>query len=356
MPRTEELHSDDTERFAASYTHARLVVRLNALLEAALKAKEHTALGNTFPVQVEATGQKLLPDSVVHSGQPCLAQDGFSLLNPSVLFEVLSPESENFDRGEKFESYGQIDTLNDYVLISQDTVRVTHFSRQSAGWEQRTLSELDDNVALSHIEIELSLRSLYEGIDVSPQVVPAPLPETKLEPKTNPMSKTLSLFETESVLESPSPRVKSLGDALIWCDGACSGNPGRGGWGSIIEQNGVRRELSGGELETTNNKMELSAVIAALKDVAPGTKVKITTDSDYVVKGATVWVKGWIRNGWKTASKAPVKNQELWQELHALLQMRPHSFQWVKGHAGHPENERCDELARGAIEQMRKKK
>lgn len=169
------------------------------------------------------------------------------------------------------------------------------------------------------------------------------------------MSRNLSLFETEAALESPSPRVKSLGEALIWCDGACSGNPGRGGWGTIIEQNGVRRELSGAEANTTNNKMELSALIAALKDVPVGTKVKITTDSDYVVKGATVWVKGWIRNGWKTAAKDPVKNKELWQELHALLQMRPHSLHWVKGHAGHPENERCDELARGAIEQLKKR-
>lgn len=169
------------------------------------------------------------------------------------------------------------------------------------------------------------------------------------------MTRNLSLFETEGALDSPSPRVKSLGEASIWCDGACSGNPGRGGWGAIVEQNGVRRELSGGDTDTTNNKMELSALIAALKDVPPGTKVKIVTDSDYVVKGATVWVKGWIRNGWKTAAKAPVKNQELWQELHALLQMRPHSLHWVKGHAGHPENERCDELARNAIEKMRKK-
>lgn len=169
------------------------------------------------------------------------------------------------------------------------------------------------------------------------------------------MSKTLSLFETEAALSSPSPRVKSLGEALIWCDGACSGNPGLGGWGAIVEQNGVRRELSGGENQTTNNKMELLALISALKDVQPGTSVKVVTDSEYVVKGATVWMKGWIRNGWKTASKAPVKNQELWQELHALLQMRPHTFSWVKGHAGHPENERCDELARQAIGELRKK-
>ncbi len=168
------------------------------------------------------------------------------------------------------------------------------------------------------------------------------------------MSKTLSLFETEAALDSPSPRVGSLHEAAIWCDGACSGNPGKGGWGAIVEQNGVKRELSGYASDTTNNKMELSALIAALKDVAPGTRVRIVTDSEYVVKGATVWLKGWIRNGWKTASKAPVKNQDLWQELHALLQTRPHSLHWVKGHAGHPENERCDELARLAIEELKR--
>ena len=140
--------------------------------------------------------------------------------------------------------------------------------------------------------------------------------------------------------------------ALIWCDGACSGNPGPGGWGAIIEQNGRRRELSGGSRKTTNNKMELIALIEALEDLPEGTNVEIVTDSQYVVKGATQWIKGWIKNGWKNAAKEPVKNQELWRELYALLQTRPHKFQWVKGHAGHAENERCDELARKAIEAL----
>lgn len=166
------------------------------------------------------------------------------------------------------------------------------------------------------------------------------------------MNKNLELFE--SALDSPSPRVKSLSEAIIYCDGACSGNPGPGGWGTIVEQNGARRELSGGHPKTTNNQMELLGMIEGLRAVAPGTRVKIVTDSEYVVKGATTWIKGWIRNGWKTASKAPVKNQELWQQLHALLQERPHTIEWVKGHAGHAENERCDELARAAIAQLRR--
>ena len=338
--------SQELDQATGSYTHARLIVRLNALLDVALKDKNHTPLGNTFCVEVELSGQKLVPDQAIHSGEPRLGKGELTLLTPSVIFEVLSPETESYDRGEKFEHYAQIPTLYDYVLVSQDAVRVTHFSRQDEGWNQRTFTEPEDVLSLTQIEAKLSLSDLYEGIIAS-----VLLPQSQ----TKPMSKTLSLFETQAALESPSPRVKSLGEALIWCDGACSGNPGRGGWGAIIEQNGVRRELSGGDTDTTNNKMELSALIAALKDVPTGTKVKITTDSDYVVKGATTWVKGWIRNGWKTAAKDPVKNKELWQELHALLQMRPHTLHWVKGHAGHPENERCDELARKAIEKLRKK-
>ncbi len=152
---------------------------------------------------------------------------------------------------------------------------------------------------------------------------------------------------------SPSPRATNLSEATIWCDGACSGNPGPGGWGTIVEQNGARRELSGGLGKTTNNQMELQGMIEGLKVLSPGTRVKIVTDSEYVCKGATTWIKGWIRNGWKTASKQPVKNKELWQELHELLQHRPHKIEWVKGHAGHLENERCDVLARAAIDDIR---
>lgn len=160
------------------------------------------------------------------------------------------------------------------------------------------------------------------------------------------MSTTLPLFDIE-----PAPP-QSTKTAQIWCDGACSGNPGPGGWGAIIEQNGTRREISGGHPKTTNNQMELKGLISALRELPPGTRVDIVTDSEYVVKGATLWLRGWIRNGWKTASKQPVKNQELWQELHELLQQRPHKFQWVRGHAGHAENERCDELARTAIKAL----
>jgi len=156
-----------------------------------------------------------------------------------------------------------------------------------------------------------------------------------------------SLFEAESSRLSPPASV-----TLIWCDGACSGNPGVGGWGTIVEENGQRRELSGARPRTTNNQMELQGLIEGLKSVAPGTRVEIVTDSEYVSKGVSSWMKSWIRNGWKTASKQPVKNQEQWQELNDLLQARPHKISWVRGHAGHAENERCDELARMAIKKI----
>lgn len=164
---------------------------------------------------------------------------------------------------------------------------------------------------------------------------------------------TQSLFEDAPVASAPSAVAKPANTAvLIWCDGACSGNPGPGGWGSIVERDGVREELSGSRPRTTNNQMELQALIEALRSVQPGTRVEIVTDSEYVTKGITSWMKGWIRNGWKTASKQPVKNQEYWEELNELLKARPYKISWVKGHAGHAENERCDELARAAIKQM----
>ena len=132
----------------------------------------------------------------------------------------------------------------------------------------------------------------------------------------------------------------------IYSDGACSGNPGPGGWGSILRFKGKERELSGGEAETTNNRMELLAVINALECLTEVCIVKITTDSKYVCDAFLKnWIDSWLKNGWKTAGKKPVKNRELWERL--LVQTRKHkvSWHWIKGHAGHPENERCDKLA-----------
>ncbi len=135
----------------------------------------------------------------------------------------------------------------------------------------------------------------------------------------------------------------------IYTDGACSGNPGPGGWGAILRCNGVEKESSGGENPTTNNKMELTAAIEALKALKSTCQVDLYTDSEYVRKGITEWVHNWQKRGWLTADKKPVANKELWQAL--LTAAAPHqiTWHWVRGHNGHLENERCDELARKAI-------
>jgi len=135
----------------------------------------------------------------------------------------------------------------------------------------------------------------------------------------------------------------------IFCDGACSGNPGPGGYGAILRYNAHVREISGGAPQTTNNRMELTAVIEALKLLKRPCQVTVTTDSQYVVKGMTEWIRGWQAKGWQNSKKEPVVNRDLWEEL--LKQAGPHKirWEWVRGHAGHPENERCDELAREAI-------
>ncbi len=135
----------------------------------------------------------------------------------------------------------------------------------------------------------------------------------------------------------------------VFTDGACSGNPGPGGWGAILRFNGMTRELSGGEPSTTNNRMELTAAIEALNALKEPCHVALHTDSKYVMDGISGWIKGWKRNGWRTADKKPVKNVELWQALDAAVARHKVDWTWVKGHAGHAENERADELARLAM-------
>jgi ribonuclease HI len=135
----------------------------------------------------------------------------------------------------------------------------------------------------------------------------------------------------------------------LFTDGACSGNPGPGGWGAILRWRGHEKELSGGERETTNNRMELMAAIAGLEAVTRRLPVRIHTDSTYVKDGITKWLPAWKKRGWKTADKKPVKNVDLWQRLEAAAARHEVTWHWVRGHNGHPENERADALARGAI-------
>ena len=134
----------------------------------------------------------------------------------------------------------------------------------------------------------------------------------------------------------------------IFTDGACSGNPGKGGWGAVLRYNGAEKELCGGAVETTNNRMELTAVIEALRALKEPCKVTLTTDSKYVVDAIEKsWVYSWKQNGWRKADKKPALNVDLWEMLLPLLEKHTVTFVWVKGHAGHPENERCDKLAVG---------
>lgn len=139
----------------------------------------------------------------------------------------------------------------------------------------------------------------------------------------------------------------------IFTDGACSGNPGPGGWGAILRYNGHEKELSGGEKNTTNNRMELTAVIEALNCLKEPCKVTLTTDSKYVSDGiGKGWAVSWQRNGWRKADKKPALNPDLWEKLLKLLKIHDVTINWVKGHAGHPENERCDQLAVAYYKQL----
>jgi ribonuclease HI len=136
---------------------------------------------------------------------------------------------------------------------------------------------------------------------------------------------------------------------VIYTDGACSGNPGPGGWGAILRTGEHEKELSGGDDETTNNRMELMAAIAALEELKQPSPIDLFTDSTYVRDGIMKWIHNWKRNGWKTAAKKPVKNVDLWKRLELAMERHKIEWHWVKGHAGHPDNERADELARNAI-------
>lgn len=147
----------------------------------------------------------------------------------------------------------------------------------------------------------------------------------------------------------PAPHV------LLFTDGACSGNPGPGGWAFVLKHpaSGSAREDSGGDPATTNNRMEMTAAIRGFQALTRPSRVELWSDSEYVLKGLREWLPGWKARGWKTAAKKPVKNVDLWQELDELVQGHQVTFHWVRGHDGHPENERCDQLAVAAIEHLR---
>ena len=142
----------------------------------------------------------------------------------------------------------------------------------------------------------------------------------------------------------------------IYSDGACSGNPGPGGWGAVLMSGVHHKELSGGAAETTNNRMELTAAIEALEALKRPSRVDLYTDSNYVRDGITKWIHGWRRNGWKTAEKKPVKNAELWQQLEQAIARHKITWHWVRGHAGDTENERADELAREGMRPFKKRR
>ena len=154
----------------------------------------------------------------------------------------------------------------------------------------------------------------------------------------------LSEEEFQKTLQS-----KQMTKIEIYTDGACSGNPGPGGWGALLRSGGHEKEMSGGEDDTTNNRMEMMAVIKALEALKKPSHVDLYTDSKYVMQGVNEWLAGWKAKRWKTASKKPVKNQDLWQRIDSLIQTHNVVFHWVKGHAGHPENEKADQLATSAI-------
>jgi len=144
------------------------------------------------------------------------------------------------------------------------------------------------------------------------------------------------------------------GDAMVemFTDGACRGNPGPGGWGVLLRFKGKEKELYGGEAETTNNRMELMAAIRGLESLTRPCQVQLTTDSQYVMKGITEWMANWKKRGWKTAGRQPVKNVDLWQRLDKALSPHQVKWQWVRGHTGHPENERADQLANRGIDEL----
>ena len=154
-----------------------------------------------------------------------------------------------------------------------------------------------------------------------------------------------------SAKAKPKPKPKDADTVDIFTDGACSGNPGPGGWGAVLSWRGRDKDLFGAEVATTNNRMELMAAIAALESLKRGARIRLHTDSLYLKDGITQWIRRWQTNGWRTANKKPVKNEDLWRRLLAAIERHDVTWYWIRGHAGHAENERADALARRGVTQ-----
>lgn len=173
----------------------------------------------------------------------------------------------------------------------------------------------------------------------------------------HPSKKALKSIETELIKIKGSIDIKpdtkpSNEIILIWSDGACKGNPGPGGWASIVQKDGESQEIYGSVRKTTNNIMELTAALQGIRLTPTGSQIVLTTDSKYLINGITEWIKNWKKKGWRKKDGSPVLNQELWQKLDAESQTRRIEWMWIKGHSGHPQNERCDQLANIAISEL----
>lgn len=200
---------------------------------------------------------------------------------------------------------------------------------------------------LGRVEGELRARLWLASREASGRTPSRPTPRSEHDPFPEPGMSA----PRPSVLDTPSEPL--TGRATVYCDGACIGNPGPGGYGALVRVPGhPEQTLSGGKARTTNNEMEMTGAVAGLRLALSlgATEVNVVSDSEYLVKGMTSWVRGWLRNGWKTRAGDPVKNRALWEELHALSQGCTVSWSWTRGHSGHPENERCDQLAMAAAQ------
>lgn len=195
-------------------------------------------------------------------------------------------------------------------------------------------------------------QTVQTTVQQAPQAQTVPAQNSKVQELLNSRVQLRGNAQAQQAT-AQAPETATMPSVEIFTDGACSGNPGPGGWGVILRMGSHEKELSGGEPSTTNNHMELRAGVEALKALKKPCNVVLTSDSKYLVQGATEWLAGWIKKGWKNSKGEPVANKELWEELIPLLKTHNVKFNWVKGHAGHPENERCDGLARKAIDQLR---